>query len=125
MLKDVYLDTVFKCHEELPNQFLIISAYNPFGRLAPPARNLHQDSTLKSMLNHQGYQSWRIIGQSRDAQYQEPSWAFNVSLAEGKRIAKIFRQDAFYQVQDDLLILHDCDSNANQILGDFTSRLIK
>ena len=125
MLKDVYLNTVFKCDEELPSQFLIVSAYNPLGRRAPIARNLHQDSTLKAMLDSQGYQSWRIIGQSQDAQHQEPSWAFNVSLAEGKRIAKIFRQDALYQVLDDLLILHDCDSNANQALGDFTSRLLK
>ena len=125
MLKDVYLNTVFKCNEELPNQFVIISAYNPLGRLAPTARNLHQDATLKSMLDSQGYESWRIIGQSQDAQHQEPSWAVNVSLAEGKRIAKIFRQDAIYLVQDNLLVVHDCDSDASQSLGDFNSRLLK
>ena len=132
MIKDVYLDTVFTVeqnflndYDQEPFNFMIVTAYNPMGRKAPPSRNQHQDITLKSILTQNQAVIWRVTGQSVDGQHQEPGWAFQAPLEEGKRIAKIFRQDALYQVIEGQLLLHDCMSDSVVNLGTFDAKIVK
>ena len=71
-MNPAYETSIFEVKGELPQNFLIITAYNPKGLNAPMSRNLHQDATLKSVLVNRGLSPIRVIGQSPDQSHQEP-----------------------------------------------------
>lgn len=129
-MNPAYLKTVFDVEtpERLPSAFLIITAYNPQGRSAPPSRNQHQDLTLCSVLRSRGGDPVRIVGRSEDGAHQEPGWGVALPLADGLEIGRMFKQVAIYQVIDDELTLHICGKGsqglkAPESLGSWRARL--
>lgn len=127
-MKSAYLDTVFDVEtpEKLPTQFVIITAYNPQGRSAPPSRNQHQDQTLRAVLIGRGFEPIRVTGRDEAQTHQEPGWAVPLELSIGIELGKMFDQLAIYQVVDDVLFLHDCASKLPKDpvnLGSWKARL--
>ena len=123
-MNPAYETSVFEVKGELPQSFLIITAYNPKGLNAPLSRNLHQDATLKSVLVNRGLAPVRVIGQSPDGHHQEPGWAVELDLATGLEVARIFKQLAIYVVESNQLSLHDCYGTKKVELGDWESKVI-
>ena len=123
-MNPAYETSIFEVKGELPQNFLIITAYNPKGLNAPMSRNLHQDATLKSVLVNRGLSPIRVIGQSPDQSHQEPGWAVALDLDAGLEIARIFRQLAIYEVQENQLRLHDCNGDQVIDLGEWQVRVL-
>ena len=123
-MNPAYETSLFEVKGELPQNFLIITAYNPKGLNAPMSRNLHQDATLKSVLVNRGLDPVRVIGQSPDQSHQEPSWAVDLDLEAGLELARLFKQLAIYQVEGKQLKLHDCNGEQIIDLGEWQARVI-
>ena len=124
-MNPAYLDTVFdvETHHLLPQEFLIITAYNPKGRAAPPSRNHHQDQTLRAVLEGRGATPFRVIGRSVDGSHQEPGWGATLDIQTGLEIGRMFKQEAIYQVRDDELTLHGCIREEQEHLGSWSVRV--
>ena len=124
-MKAEYQDTVFTISSHLAAKFVIITAYNPFGQLAPPARNQHQDQTLRAVLEGRGFNPIRVIGMSPDRAYQEPSWSIECSEVEAIELGKYFKQEAIYVVEEDRLTLVSCQTTERVDLGSWSLRVIE
>lgn len=124
-MNPAYLDTVFdlETHQQVPQVFVVITAYNPRGRTAPPSRNLHQDQTLRAVLEGRGALPFRVTGRSADGQHQEPGWGAILDLKTGFEIGKMFKQEAIYHIQGDKLTLHSCDGQQIEPLGSWSERV--
>ena len=127
-MNPAYLNTVFDLDgdPQLPQAFVIITAYNPQGRSAPSSRNAHQDQTLRAVLSGRGAEPIRVIGRSEDGAHQEPSWIATLNLNEGIEVGRMFKQVAIYQVIGDELSLHSCDprrSDPGRSLRSWRARL--
>ena len=124
-MNPAYLDTVFdlETHDQVPQVFVVITAYNPKGRAAPPSRNLHQDQTLRTVLERRGALPFRVTGRSVDGKHQEPGWGATLDLKTGFEIGKMFKQEAIYHIKDDELTLHSCDGQQLEHLGSWSERV--
>ena len=125
-MNPAYLDTVFdvETHHPLPQEFVIITAYNPRGRAAPPTRNHHQDQTLRAVLEGRGVTPFRVIGRSVDGSHQEPGWGSPLDIQTGLEIGRMFKQEAIYHVHDDELTLHSCTHEETEQMGNWSARVI-
>ena len=126
-MKSAYLDTVFDVDHQaqLPQEFVIITAYNPRGRAAPPSRNQHQDQTLRAVLINRGATPLRVTGRNVDGSHQEPGWAVALSVQVGLEIGRMFKQEAIYSVSHDELTLHACTHEQTDPVGSWNARVIK
>ena len=124
-MNPAYLDTVFdlETHYQVPQAFVVITAYNPKGRTAPPSRNLHQDHTLRAVLENLGASPFRVTGRSLDGKHQEPGWGATLDLKTGFEIGKMFKQEAIYHIQSNQLTLHSCDGQQVEQLGSWSERI--
>ena len=59
-----------------PDQFAIVTAYNPDGLSAEPAVNAGADAMLRAALEKMDLKHFRLTGGSRDEAHQEPGWGF-------------------------------------------------
>ena len=124
-MKAEYQEVVFTVSGSLTTNFVVITAYNPYGQLAPPARNQHQDQTLHAVLEGRGFSPVRVIGMSPDQTHQEPSWAIACTEAEAVELGKYFKQEAIYIVEEDRLTLVSCQTLERVDLGAWSQRLLK
>ena len=124
-MNPAYFDTVFDLYsqQDLPEDFVIITAYNPQGRSAPPSRNQHQDQTLRAVLEGRGATPFRVTGRSEDGRHQEPGWGAALDLQTGLEIGRIFKQEAIYHVSGDELCLCDCTQTRVERLGSWNARI--
>lgn len=123
-MNPAYQDAVFEVEDTLPSHFFIITAYNPRGLNAPMSRNLHQDATLKSVLTQRGLSPIRVTGRDPKNTHREPGWGVQVEAEDALHFAKLFKQDAFYEVSDGDLKLIDCKTREVVHLGDWFQRLV-
>jgi hypothetical protein len=123
-MTSAYKTAVFEIEDNLPEQFVIITAYNPRGLSAPMSRNLHQDATLQSVLLHQGVRPIRVIGRNLENTHREPGWGVELPLDQALEIAKIFKQDAIFEVISNQLILHSCEDSEPIELGKWDTRIV-
>lgn len=98
-LKPEYRNPRFRCSQEsLPEEFRIVSAYNPDGKDTEEAANKIADEALLKLLSDRGYPHFRVIGGNSDFTHAEPGYGIVCSQAEALGLAREFRQDAIFEV---------------------------
>ena len=119
-----YFQTIFLVSskpEKWPNQFAIITAYNPMDQ--PFSRELNNANTEK-LWRRLGNRAFLFInGCSLDLKHQEKGFGFLGSLAEAEKIGTEFNQRAIYYIRNDNLGLIDCNTSECFNLGKFEDRV--
>ena len=79
-----------------PDDFWVVTAYDPNGCPTEIGDNLHADALLLDELNNLGLIPFRVIGRSPDETHAEPGWGFPATEAAAIQIGKRFHQLAIY-----------------------------
>jgi hypothetical protein len=126
----LYATTVFKLAKQatLPTSFAIITAHNPLGVICDATTNAQYNLALKQHLaTHNAVtQLQPIIGCAPDMSHQEASYLIELPKHHAFSIAKQFKQNAYFWVENDNLsivpvMLHAVSETA---IGSFKARLI-
>ena len=123
-MNPAYQNAVFEVEDVLPSHFFIITAYNPKGLSAPMSRNLHQDATLKSVLTQRGFSPVRVTGRDQSNTHREPGWGVQLEADDALQIAKLFKQEAYYEVVEGSLKLIECGTQNIIELGEWSLRVV-
>lgn len=127
-LWECYKHSVFLCHQELGDDinFAIISAQNPLGNLCLQPQNLRLDCEFENELHQHGWPYRRMIGASPDLSFRESSWAVLCDKRRALELAKRYRQNAIYWVeQGELYLVPALFGNCEEHLGAFRPRQIR
>ena len=119
-----YDNTVFLLPEVpavWPNDFAIITAYNPMDHKLPDSENIRRNQQLAEWAEPKIY--IKLIGSSPDRTHQEASFAVECSLKEAIEIGEQFNQRAIFYIRGENLELVECSSGKNKQLGKFIERL--
>lgn len=123
-----YLNTYFKIphqrDQDLPGEFIIVTAFNPDGQNHSIESNQKFDADLAAQLQKKSLPSWRVIGGSHDFVHAEPSYAIETSLDAGIEIGIRFRQKAVFWINNGNLYLVDCSSHERILMGEWTMRVL-
>lgn len=126
-MNSAYLETRFRSSDpsiDWPLEFVIIAAYATTGETWSPKQNMAADKALAAALQARGIWHVRVEGYSPLTGHAEPSWAAEVSVEEGRRLGRMFRQHAIFYVSGDQLSVSLCSGEAPAVeLGSFRSRL--
>ena len=109
-LWSLYHQVVFRLIDAPPQatHFFIITADYPQGKVLADALRKQRELQLYNALKHYS-QPHRLYGCSADMKHCELSFAAsNITLAEALKIARDYRQNAIYEVQNNQLYLHTC-----------------
>lgn len=125
----LYSETVFIFDKKLvlPQAFAIVTAHNPTGEISGTKINNTYDASLREALAKSGevksYQP--MLGCSADLCHREQSYAIETSKAFAFDFSLQFRQNAFFWVeQDRLIIVPVLLQRVSEInIGTFSSRL--
>ena len=121
-----YDNTVFLLPEVpavWPNDFAIITAYNPMDHKLPDSENIRRNQQLAEWAEPKIY--IKLIGSSPDRTHQEASFALECSLKEAIEIGEQFNQRAIFYIKAENLELVECRSGKSKMLGKFSERLEK
>ena len=125
MLAD-YAQTHFCTPERLdwPDEFAIITAYNPVGQPWSDERNAAADAALRAVLpEHTGWVR-RVTGYSPYTLHTEAGWAATVPFETACDLGLRFAQDAIYFVRHGCVFVSYCDSRRRLIeVAPFDPRL--
>ncbi len=106
-----------------PEQFAIVTAYNPDGVSAEPAVNASADARLRATIETMGLQYFRVNGGSHDGAHQEPGWGFAPATPRSAReLSLSFRQLAFFWIEGDRISLVDSRNGASTDQGRWQDR---
>jgi hypothetical protein len=106
-----------------PEQFAIVTAYNPDGVSEEPAVNASADARLRATIETMGLQYFRLTGGSRDGAHQEPGWGFSLATPRSARdLSLSFRQLAFFWIESDRISLVDSRNGDSTDLGRWQDR---
>lgn len=126
-MNEAYFETKFLLGHgciPLPNEFHIITAWNPMDHLLPLEENLARNEKLRSLIEQSAYTAMEITGISPDQSHQEPSFLTDANSTKCLQWARKFDQRAIYRVaQDQLEILSCSDSGNTYALGSFSQRV--
>lgn len=125
-LPEEFRQTLFRLEDapdELPEEFAIITAWNPMGRVAPLSENLAADASLHEELRRSTRTLFRATGGSPDFSHSEPGWAAGIPLEVAVRLGRRFSQLAVWWIVRDTLHLVDCATGACESIGPFRPRL--
>ena len=125
-LWQLYQDTIFLSHQPFSDQasFAIISAANPMGKVCNQGFNLCMNKAFATVLEQSLYRFRSITGASPCLTFQEASWAVFCQKEQALELAKSWRQNAIYWVeQGDLWLIPVLLSEAPVALGDFKQRV--
>lgn len=105
-------------------EFCIITAWNPHSVLLSQAENREKNHALEYELLKQKYE--KILVGDRDRSWTEESYAVELSRIDSTKLAKKYRQNAIYYVQNDQIYLIPCvDCGRSEIqIGCFSQRAI-
>ncbi|AJI52539.1 DUF3293 domain-containing protein [Francisella philomiragia] len=109
-----------------PNQFAIITAYNPFNQLLENHENIARNQILKNQLEKSYDWVYEINGFDKSSKHKENGFMFDAkSLDEACDLGEEFSQDAIYYVIDDTLYVSKCEKSKRYLtkVGDFQSRI--
>ena len=87
----------------VPQQFAIVTAYNPLGACLEDEENVRRNRQLESSFGRISYQP--LVGCSLDLSHQEPSFALVCPKSEAIQLARRYDQNAIYWVTKDKLYL--------------------
>lgn len=122
-----YWSTVFLLEdppEPLPQDFAIITAWNPEGVTAGKALNEMADHALRRELEELGLAPFRVTGCSPDLSHREPGWGVVISKVAAVALGRRHRQLGIWRVVDDGLILVDCATAAESRVATFSARIV-
>jgi hypothetical protein len=110
--------------KDLPDEFFIITSYNPVDQKLPETENRKRNLSLQKKILQAGYICFSIIGASPDFTHQEPSFISNAPKELAFLWAKEFNQRAIFRVSKDELTILGCQNKDESIaLGSFRARL--
>jgi hypothetical protein len=118
--RDLFKQAVFRGEplpSDWPEDFAIITAYDPEGRAASPADNVAADAMLKAELQTAGFRLHRITGGSADGVHLEPGWGVPIGLPGAVEFGRRYRQVAVFAVRTGRLALVDCEDGSAEDLG--------
>ena len=124
-----YLNTYFKIPhqqaEELPSEFIIVTAFNPDGQNHSMELNQKFDSNLAALIQKKSLSSWRVIGGSRNFVHSEPGHAIKTNLEAGIEVGILFQQEAIFWINSGNLYLVDCSSRQQISMGKWKPRIVE
>lgn len=108
-----------------PRTFAVVTAHNPEGRVTSDRANDEQARRLLEVLAREGLDSFAVVGASPDLVHQEAGRGFAVdSVSRAAAIARRFRQEAFYWVENGEIFLCTDDSGRRWPVAPWSSRLV-
>jgi hypothetical protein len=123
-MKREYKNVCFR-HQvnKFPQEFGIVTAYNPRGITMNSLKNQDADERLRADITSRALECFRITGMSKDEVHQEPGWGIHYSKETVIQLGRAYKQDAIFWVSDDLLFLIDLEELSEEQLGNFSSFL--
>jgi hypothetical protein len=123
-LNPAYHQTVFEyIPAGKPDDFWVITAYNPKGRPADPGDNLAADARLRADLARLKITPFRIIGLSPDETHAEPGWGFPSDEVTAFEIGRRYQQEAVYHFTAGRIDLVDCKTLGRHPLENPATRI--
>ncbi len=107
-----YFDTRFKLQlpdGELPEDFAIVTAYQPTGTTWSDERNQEATAQLRAELEHLGALLGTAIGYSPRTGHAEPGFTVRLSFEQACDLAHHYEQDAIYFISGGTLFVSHCD----------------
>jgi hypothetical protein len=105
-LKPEYREVRFRCASAtLPACFYIVTAHNPDGVAVAEEVNTRADAALRREIERLGFAFFSVTGGSPDFSHAEPGYGIQCSREEALGLARQFRQDAFFEIQEGKVIL--------------------
>ena len=124
----LYQQTMFYWGNSVPtfDEFAIITAYNPEGKIITPNGNKKRHKKLLTKVKLSGWSYAALTGCNNDYSHQEHGLAISLEIKEAVNLAIEFDQNAIYYVSNNHLTLHPCLLDGPEVvaLGSFSSRLI-
>lgn len=123
-LNAAYHQTVFEyIPAGKPDDFWVITAYNPRGKLADLGDNLAADARLRADIEALEIAPFRVIGLSPDEKHAEPGWGVPCDETTALEIGRRYRQDAVFHFTAARIHLVSCKTNEHQPLENPASRI--
>lgn len=121
-----YTQTVFESSlpaGECPEQFAIVTAYNPDGNSGARAENQRRDRALREILESRERSYSRVTGCSPDGSHREPGYAIQITLDAAIALGRELQQKAVFWISNDQLSVVSCATHNSIVLGSFGARL--
>jgi hypothetical protein len=99
-------------HGGLPHTFCIVTACNPDGKTATPEANAAANTSMRDLIEKQGWPHFPVTGGSADFSHAEPGFGIIAELEDGIALARTFRQEALFFVQRGRVFLYEATSHA-------------
>jgi hypothetical protein len=126
MILPEYLETVFIGTPPVagwPSDFHIITAWNP-KRIVPETQNNEADARLRSQLELEHFEHFRIAGCSEDLTHQEASWGIiGVPSERAIQIGRQYGQNAVMEIVKGEVFIVSCETLERQSIGEFQPRV--
>ncbi len=96
-----YRQVRFRCSKQtVPEEFYVVTAWNPQGVRTEIPANLIADEHLRSEIERAGMHPFPVTGGSADFEHAEPGYGIVCQRNEALLLARRFRQQAFYEVAE-------------------------
>ncbi len=112
--------------KKYPQQFAIITAYNPMNQLLSDYQNNVRNKILEEELKQKYDWVYQINGFDETTDHKEKGFMFDCSsLYEACKLGEKYSQDAIYYILDDTLYVSKCARNQRKLVkvGGFLSRI--
>jgi hypothetical protein len=96
LTRDLTPDHREKLHAKFHGPFAVLTGADPFGRVASDAENESSRRSLEQALRSICGNVMRVRGNALDGGHSEESFACDATLDEAARIAREYRQSAFF-----------------------------
>jgi hypothetical protein len=123
-LNPAYLNTVFEyITAGKPDDFWVITAYNPEGKPADPGDNIAADAQLIADIEALEITPFPVTGISPDETHAEPGWGFPCDETTVLEIGRRYHQQAVYHFTAGRIDLVDCQTAGRQSLDNPAARI--
>jgi len=106
-----------------PDDFWVITAYNPEGKPADPEDNIVADARLLAEIEALEITPFRVTGLSPDETHAEPGWGFPCDEATALEIGRRYRQEAVFHFNAGRINLVDCKTHEREPLKEQAARI--
>ena len=107
-----------------PDNFAVITAYNPFGHGINEEADKSATTRLKKMISRLGLERHRVTGVSADGKHREPGFAiWGCDLQAALHLGREFAQNAIYWVEAGRLDVVSCSTGEREHVGLWSERL--
>ncbi len=112
--------------EPLPERFIVVTACNPDGVIAPKQWSDDADARLRAELTRDGHCHFRVTGGARDRSHLEPGWgiAVDAPAPQGPRLSIAYRQLAFFWIADGTVWLVDTPTGRQTRVAPWSERFV-